>query len=96
MRKIEDKVVRAFVYRRAASLDNTRTDGDSLFLHGNKIAKWEDGKVKFTLAGWDSRTTCSRLNAMLQLLHANRYIWHKNFEPRFGDASINSHSWYWV
>ena len=64
MRQITAKIVRAFENRQPLKIDNSRTDGTSLWLFGNKIAEWREGDVWVTNAGWDSRTTNERLNGL--------------------------------
>lgn len=64
MRSITKKIVSAFLDGKSASLDNTRTDGKSLFLHGNKIAYKEDGKLFISTCGWNTPTTKERLNGI--------------------------------
>lgn len=48
---------------------NTSSDGESLYLHGNKIA-WhcEDGSTAMTMAGWPSQLTRARLNLLCQMM----------------------------
>jgi hypothetical protein len=64
MRKITREIVRAFENRTPHRIDNSRTDGTSLFLFGNKIAEWREDGLWVTNAGWDSRTTYERLNGL--------------------------------
>lgn len=64
MRKITREICSAFENRRALKIDNSRTDGSSLWLFDNKIAEWRDGDLWVTNAGWDSRTTNERLNGL--------------------------------
>ena len=78
MRKIEKEVVGAFVKGETKMLGNTmstldpRTHNLNLMLHGNRIATMSnrDGVKKLWVsnAGWPSRTTQSRLNALFRLL----------------------------
>ena len=50
MKKITERIVGAFIEHRSASSGNARTDGESLYLHGNRIAWYDDnGKL------WDGR-----------------------------------------
>ena len=61
-------------------MGNSMTDGSSLFLHGNKIATWNDNGYEpdtfsITNAGWPSVTTRERLNG-LPGVHATQ----KNYE----------------
>lgn len=69
MRKVTRETVSAFINRRERSVDNTDTDGQSLFLHGNRIA-WHGEHngaigVFMTLCGWGTPTTRERLNGIL-------------------------------
>jgi hypothetical protein len=64
MRKITAHVVGAFINRVPASRGNTMTDGHNLYLHGNRIAYWQDGYIYIRTAGWNSVTTRERLNAI--------------------------------
>ena len=43
---------------------NTEVKDDTLYLFGNKIAKWVNGKIFFTMAGYTSPTTCERLSGL--------------------------------
>lgn len=64
MRQITQKIVWAFERRQTLRIDNSRTDGQSLWLFGNKIAEWRGDGLWITNAGWDSRTTYERLNGL--------------------------------
>lgn len=63
-RKVTDKIVSAFLAGQTAKQANTSTDGNSLFLHGNEIAKMKNGQLWVTNAGWFSNTTKERLNGL--------------------------------
>ena len=64
MRQITRDIVRAFENRQSLKIDNSRTDGTSLWLFGNRIAEWRGDGLWITNAGWDSRTTNERLNGL--------------------------------
>lgn len=64
MRKITRDIVNAFNRGEAKKIDNTRTDGQSIWLFGNKIAEKINGVVWITNAGWKSPTTKERLNGL--------------------------------
>lgn len=64
MRKITSTVVESFLNRRSIRIDNTHTDGTTLYLHGNPIAKHTPEGLEITNAGWFSSTTKERLNAL--------------------------------
>ena len=64
MRQITQKIVTAFEQRRALKIDNSETDGTSLWLFNNKIAEHREGGIWITNAGWSSKTTKERLNGL--------------------------------
>ncbi len=66
MRQETDKIARAFFRRRAANASRTSTNGEIVWLHGNRIA-WRtlDGDIGFTLASWPTVTTRERINGIL-------------------------------
>lgn len=64
MRKITSTVVEAFLNHRSIKIDNTHTDGTTLYLHGNPIAKHTPDGLQITNAGWSTNTTKERLNAL--------------------------------
>ena len=72
MRKIESLMNAAITNRQDWAMDNTRVEYEQgncisrVYLHGNKIAEVGDGFVTLFDGGWQSNTTKSRLNAILQ------------------------------
>lgn len=59
------EIARAFENGQRKTMSNTFTDGQAIFLHGNKIAwRGDDGKVYFNLCGWNTKTTKDRLSAL--------------------------------
>lgn len=64
MRQITQDIVNAFQNSRSLRIDNSRTDGESLWLFDNKIAEIRRDGLWITNAGWDSRTTNERLNGL--------------------------------
>ena len=65
MRKVTEQVVHAFLNGKKKTVDNTSTDGQAIYLHGNKIVRrTEDGNIEISDAGWGhSSTTRERLRA---------------------------------
>lgn len=62
MRDIERLIGNAWNAGRSRTIKNTRTDGTSVYLHDNKILeRQKDGRVLWTLSGWPTVTTRSRL-----------------------------------
>ena len=72
MRKVSKKIAAAFMQHKAAKSGNTETDGTTLWLHGNAIARWREpwteaaksDVIEVSFAGWPSVTTRERLNSL--------------------------------
>jgi hypothetical protein len=64
MRQITRDIVNAFQNSRSLRIDNSRTDGESLWLFNNKIAEIRRDGLWITNAGWTSATTKERLNGL--------------------------------
>ena len=91
MRKIEQDMNTAIRYRRNMSKQNTsvrcfKTNGVTtdvdVFLHGNHIASLDTATNALTIkdGGWQSVTTKSRLNALLDEFVPSMGIFQKNWE----------------
>lgn len=73
MRKIDEQMVDAVLERCNWKSDNTEVQVSAsgvveVRLHGNLIARLTDGEWEYTLAGWNTSTTRSRLSALLRAL----------------------------
>ena len=90
MRKIEQDMNTAIRYRRNMSKANTsvrcfKTNGVTtdvdVFLHGNHIASLDTATHKLTIkdGGWQSVTTKSRLNALLDEFVPSMGIFQKDW-----------------
>ena len=79
MRKITREIIHSFMHGITTKIDNSRTDGRSLWLFDNKIAEFREGVLWVTNAGWQSKTTKERLNG-LSGVHINqiRGQWYLN------------------
>ena len=87
MRKIEKEVIGAFIKGDSKAAGNTQsvfnqaTRNLDLLLHGNRIATMSnrDGVKKLWVsnAGWPTRTTQSRLNALFRLLDMPEHVYTK-------------------
>ena len=92
MRKIEKEMLNAVRNGFNMSKQNTvvsHCDGATrVYLHGNLIYKRAKGIETFTLAGWNSVTTRSRLNAL------GVGVYQRNFEPFYNGKKILSCGWY--
>lgn len=89
-RKESGRVVDAFLAKKSIKGKRTHTDGESLYLHGNKIA-WHntDGSVHATMAGWGTVTTRERLNTLANRLGAPKFSQRKGTQYH-GDKEIGS------
>ena len=61
---------------------NSNTDCSSVYLHGNQIATVDHNTnaLKLSSCGWQSVTTKSRLNAILQELITGARVYQKAFD----------------
>ena len=73
----------AFINRTPASQGNTHTDGATLFLHGNAIARHGEHGLEITLAGWNTTTTRERLNGLPGV----------KVHTKLGQAYLNGKAW---
>lgn len=64
--------------------------GVEVYLHGNCIYAVCDGAARFTLAGWNTPTTRSRLNAL------GVGVYQKGWQAMRNGQAINSREWYTV
>jgi hypothetical protein len=78
MRKINQVFAEAFRQQIPKTLSNTTTDGQAIWLHGNKIIERRDNDIWVTLAGWDTVTTRSRINGVIGSLGS---IYRQNGQP---------------
>ena len=92
MRKIEKTMCLAVSANRSFSCGNTlvtNNDGETrVYLHGNMIYKRNEDGEFFTLAGWNTVTTRSRLRAL------GVDVSQKNFMPYYNGVMIDSYKWY--
>jgi hypothetical protein len=92
MRQITQRIVSAFEGRRALKIDNSETDGTSLWLFGNKIAEWRNDGLWITNAGWKSNTTKERLNGLTGVrVQSLRRQWYLN-DMAWDGEWINVHT----
>ena len=86
MRKIEMMMNSAIRYRKNFSSGNTTVrafrESVEVYLHGNNIASLDTATNELTLkdGGWQSNTTKSRLNALLDEFVPSMGIFQKNWE----------------
>lgn len=79
MRQITIDVCNAFESRETLSKSNSHTDGNAMYLHGNKIAEYRDGSLYITNAGWPTVTTKERLNGLHGVsINQKAGVWYLN------------------
>ena len=87
-RVVTDKVVGAFMSGMPKRVSNTSTDGKILKLYNNPIAKWENGKLYISSAGYQTATTKERLNGIPGVsVNQKQGMWYLN-----GKGWINNES----
>lgn len=80
-------VAQAFARRESAKGNNTLCDGHNVWLHGNRIAWYdENGVPHISFCGWATTTTCDRLNAILAALRDKRRVSYKRDGTAFFDG----------
>tara|TARA_B110000483_G_C17976247_1_gene457885 strand:+ start:362 stop:670 length:309 start_codon:yes stop_codon:yes gene_type:complete len=90
MRQVTQQIKQAFNQGTSLKVGNTRTDGQTVWLHGNAIVKRDaDGLVKWSLAGWNTPTTRERVNGI-----ANADVCQFKFEPVLNGQIIDSSDWF--
>src|SRR5574337_221245 len=97
IRKGEKKAIRAFLAGQPHKLknDEIRRDGEIVtwLYHGHVIAKCYQGCVKATMAGWNTVSTRSRLNALCRELGTGHGFYCRRFEPYFDGQEIDDTDW---
>jgi len=83
MRKVTSDIKQAFEQGTPLKVGDTRTDGTSVFLHGNEIIRRDiSGLVFATLAGWNTPTTRERVNGITGMgFHQVGFVACINGEP---------------
>lgn len=93
MRKITREIVNAFQNSRSLTIGNSRTNGESLWLFGNKIAEIKRDGLWITNAGWKSVTTKERLNGLSGVnIQQVRGKWFLN-ENEWDGTWVNVDGW---
>ena len=93
MRKITRDIVRAFESRNSLRIDNSRTDGQSIWLFNNRIADLRADGLWITNSGWKSATTKERLNGLTGVhIQSVRGNWFLNGRAWDGEW-INVDAW---
>lgn len=89
MRNVTSKMEKALKGCNPCKSGNTETDGQSLWLHGNRIAYRDRlGFQWFSLAGWPTPTTRERLKAI------GAYVYQMKGCQYCGEQPIDENRWY--
>ena len=80
MRQITIDSVSAFRNGLSFSRQNMKVVGMNLYLHNNRIAWIENGKLYLSSCGWRTVTTKERLNGVLDVFGLSYGIYQRNFE----------------
>jgi len=83
MRKVTKLIAEAFKDYKKLTIGNTMTDGQSVFLHGNRIAWREDGTLYISMCGWPTVTTRERLDGILDAYDCTIRICQRKGEQGF-------------
>ena len=97
-RKITKTIAVAFNNRSSKTVNNTRTDGDSVWLHDNLIIRRNTttGEIWFTLAGWGTPTTKERINGIVpgvRVYTSKGTHYASGFEHRSDTIEISVNDW---
>lgn len=97
MRKVTTATTSAFLNRKALTMGNTHTDGKALYLHGNKIAWWEETPDWWQLwiqdCGFCTMTTRECLNGLYGVnlsIKKGQWPWYHlgSYETWTGKATL--------
>ncbi len=91
MRKVTEKIRLAFINGESKKVENTETDGQTVWLHGNAIIKKVDKHIEFSLAGWNTPTTRERINGI-----TGAGVYQENFECKRNGKEISAYDWHKV
>jgi hypothetical protein len=86
MRKVTEQIAHAFRAGRRLTVSNTATDGNTVTLHGNPIARKVGSRLEISLAGWPTNTTHERINGILRVFGSSFGVRRKNRAPVSYDA----------
>ena len=86
VRKITEEAVRAFYNGDKLTKSNMFVTDRMMYLHGNLIAKIEEGMLKISTCGWNTPTTKERLNGLSGVaVHTKNYQLFLNGKPWDGE-----------
>lgn len=96
MRKITEKIANAFFAGDSLKIQNTETDGRSVWLYGNEIARRTADGLEVSLAGWGTDTTRERVNGVLQVFNSNLRIVQRGHEQRAISLTSGCDAGVWI
>ena len=88
MRQVTRIMSDAFWNGERKSMSNTTVQNKEMYLFGNRIAWVYDGKLYFTMCGWNTPTTRERLNGL------GVRVSQKNYKPYWNGKEISDHEVY--
>ena len=95
MRQVTEEITRAFLNGQRKAVSNSMTDGKSLYLWGNEIARFNsDGKLEISLCGYNTVTTRERLNGLFNIGGYNLKLSTKQGTPNINGVEISSNRYY--
>ena len=91
MRKVTQQIKEAWTNRKACTIGNTCTDGETVWLHGNAIVRRDKyNNIEFNVCGWNTVTTRERINGILGVgLH------QKDFSLYRSGVACPDSGWQW-
>ena len=100
MRLIEEQMCKAIQWRDNSKKDNTQVmyspsrEVSCVYLHGNLIATIDRYRVEIYDGGWQSNTTKSRLNAIINTLcdGKNQGVYQHKFEWFIQDDEVDTNT----
>lgn len=92
-RKVTDEIMGAFLQGDSLRMQNSRTDGETVWLHGNEIARRHvNGDIEISDGGYGpSSTTRERLNGLLALM--GKLTSSNRISINQGEWEFNGKSW---
>lgn len=97
MRKVTSRIASAFRAGKSSTEGNTHTDGLTVFLHGNAVARKHNGRLEVSWAGWPTSTTAERINGVLREYNSAFSVCRKNRKPHFSANGVltpmNMNAW---
>ena len=89
MSNVTSNISNAFLKGEARKINNSYTDGKSLYLFDNKIAEHRDDGMYITNCGWESKTTKERLNGLPDVrINQFKKKWYLNGEVWDGSRFV--------